>query len=77
MVQITRLLTPQDRLEHILPIILDCIRDEEDEERRLTAILLIDELAETLGEEVCREHLMYDFVSLQDDSAFKVRKEMV
>jgi hypothetical protein len=49
MVQITGILTPQDRLELILPIILDSIRDQEDEERRLTSILLIDELAETLG----------------------------
>lgn len=77
LVQITGYLTPADRLSLILPIILDSIKDEEDEERRLTSIVLIDELAETLGEEVCRDHLMYDFVSLQDDPSFKIRRELV
>jgi hypothetical protein len=64
-------------LSVILPIILDSINDSEDEDRRLTSIILIDELAETLGEDVCRDHLMYDFVSLQDDPAFKIRRELV
>lgn len=61
----------------ILPIILESIKDEEDEERRLTSIILIEELCEVLGEEMCRDHLMYEFVSLQDDPAFKIRRELV
>jgi len=28
---------------------MECIKDDEDEERRLSAVVLIDELAETLG----------------------------
>jgi hypothetical protein len=77
MVQISQYLTPSDRQGLILPIILDSMRDQEDEERRLTSVVLVDELAETLGEELCKEHLLYDLVSLQDDSAFKVRRELV
>lgn len=57
-------MTPYEREKYILPIIIDSIKDEEDEERRLTAVILIDELAETLGTQICTNHLMYDFVSL-------------
>ena len=32
MVQITKILTPVDREDKILPIIQECIKDEEDEE---------------------------------------------
>ena len=74
---ITSYLSQADRQTLILPIILDSIKDSEDEERRLTSIIIIDELCETLGEEVCRDQLMYEFVSLQDDPAFKIRRELV
>ena len=40
-------------------------------------MVLIDELAETLGQDLCRDHLMYELVSLQDDPVFKIRREMV
>jgi hypothetical protein len=77
MVQITKILSPQDRENKILPIIQECIKDEEDEERRMNSIILIDELAETLGNNICTGYLVFDFVSLQDDPSFKIRREMV
>lgn len=39
--------------------------------------MLVDEMAETLGEEVCRDKLLYEMVSLADDPVFKVRRELV
>ena len=53
MVQITKVLSEEDRISKIVPIILNSVTDEEDEERRLTSIALVDELAEVLGEKIC------------------------
>lgn len=64
MVQITKILTPVDRQDKILPIIQECIKDEEDEERRMNSVILVDELAETLGNKICCEQILFDFVSL-------------
>jgi hypothetical protein len=38
---------------------------------------LLDELSEVLGLQICSEMLLYDFINLQDDPMFKVRREMV
>ena len=38
---------------------------------------MIDKLAVLLGQEVCQNFLMYEIVSLQDDSVYRVRKETV
>jgi len=37
----------------------------------------LEELAESLGPDLCRDNLMYEFISMQDDPVFKVRREMV
>lgn len=55
---------------------IECLKDEDDEERRLTGVILVDELAQSLGAEICREHIMYEFIQLQDDPMFKVRREV-
>ena len=55
-------MTQKDKRQYVLPIIIDCIKDEEDDERRLVGVVLIDELAQSLGVELCREHIMYDFI---------------
>lgn len=39
-------------------------------------MILVDELAQSLGAEICREHIMYEFIQLQDDPMFKVRREV-
>jgi hypothetical protein len=39
--------------------------------------MLVDEMADTLGEEICRDQLLYEMVSLADDPIFKVRRELV
>ena len=55
LVQICKVLTASDVEEKILPLVLDCIRDEDSEDRRLTGVILFDELATILGPELCRE----------------------
>jgi hypothetical protein len=46
-------LTTEDRTDKVLPIILDNIKDDSDEERRILGLEMIDRLAEMLGQEVC------------------------
>ena len=77
MTQITKLLSDYEKEKLIIPIILDSIKDEDDEERRWCGVVLIEELAEALGQQICQNHLMYDLVSLQDDPVFKIRREVV
>lgn len=60
-----------------MPIILECIKDVEDEERRIIGVTLVDELAEVLGPSICQEQLLYDLINLQEDPMFKVRRELV
>ena len=76
MVQIMECMSLADKRQYIIPIIIECIKDEEDDERRLVGVILIDELAQSLGTELCRDHIIYDFISLQDDPIFKIRREM-
>lgn len=76
MVQIMDCMSVKDKKHYIIPIIIDAIKDEEDDERRYVGVVLIDELAQSLGAELCREHVMYDFISLQDDPIFKIRREV-
>ncbi len=70
-------MTDEDRTERLLPLILDCIRDDSDEEKRILGLELVDRLAELLGREHCQNFLMYEIISLQDDQIYRVRKETV
>lgn len=77
MLLITKLLSPQQREKQIVPIILGCLNDKEDEQRRIIGVTLLDDLATILGQKICQELILYDLISLQDDSVFKVRRELV
>ena len=46
-------MTHEDRTEKILPIILECIRDDSDEEKRILGLELVDKLAEQVGKDNC------------------------
>lgn len=70
-------MTNEDRTEKILPIILECIRDDSDEEKRILGLELVDKLAEQVGKDNCQNFLMYEIVSLQDDPIYRVRKETI
>ena len=48
----------------MLPIILENIKEDSDEERRILGLEMMDRLAELLGRDVCQNYLMYEIVSL-------------
>lgn len=64
LVKTTDILTMEDRTDKVLPIILENIRDDSDEERRILGLEMVDRLAELLGKDVCQNYLMYEIVSL-------------
>lgn len=74
---VTKALIHDDRVELILPIMLDLLKDDIDEEKRILGLEMLDALVVDLGPEICRNYLMYEIVSLQDDSVYRVRKETV
>ena len=53
LVKVSKLMTNEDRTEKILPIILECIRDDSDEEKRILGLELVDKLAEQVGKDNC------------------------
>eukprot|EP00347_Sterkiella_histriomuscorum_P006427 403352815 len=77
LVKVSKFMTNEDRTEKILPIILECIRDDSDEEKRILGLELVDKLAEQVGKDNCQNFLMYEIVSLQDDPIYRVRKETI
>lgn len=77
LVQATKTLTIEDRTDKVLPIILENLKEDSDEERRILGLEMVDRLSELMGREVCQNYLMYEIVSLQDDPVFRVRKETV
>lgn len=75
--KLSSLLTQEDRADKILPIILESIRDDSDEDKRVLGLELVDRLAEQLGKDICQNFLMYEIVSIQDDPVYRIRKETV
>lgn len=53
LVKITKIMTNEDRAEKVLPIILESIRDDADEEKRILGLEMVDRLSEFLGKDVC------------------------
>lgn len=46
LVKVSKIMTNEDRADKILPIILETIRDDSDEEKRILGLELVDKLAE-------------------------------
>lgn len=44
--EVSKIMTNEDRAEKVLPIILESIRDDSDEEKRILGLELVDRLAE-------------------------------
>ena len=65
----------EDRIEKILPFLLDMLKDDTDEEKRCSGLQILDCLADLFGDEVCSNYLIFEIVSLQEDPLYKVRKE--
>ena len=45
LVKVSKIMTNEDRAEKVLPIILECIRDDSDEEKRILGLELVDKLS--------------------------------
>lgn len=67
----------RDKVQKIVPIIIDCINDRDDDDRRLIGVKLLEQVSEALGIEICRDHLLQELVSMQDDTVYEIRKEVV
>ena len=61
---ITKVLISDDRIEHILPIVLELLKDDTDEEKRIIGLELLDVLSADFGSEICHHYLIYEIVSL-------------
>ena len=70
-------LMQEDRVDKLLPMMLELLKDDSDEERRILGLEMLDLLSASFGPEVCQNYLIYEIVSLQDDPVYKVRKETV
>ncbi|CAM9695084.1 unnamed protein product, partial [Chrysoparadoxa australica] len=67
-------LKPSDLGQYVLTIVLQLAHDDDHEELRMTAAQLLNELAECLGEDLCKQFVVPEMVSLSADPAFRVRK---
>ncbi len=61
---VTKTLIHDDRVELVLPIMLDLLKDDIDEEKRILGLEMLDALVFDLGPDICRNYLMYEIVSL-------------
>ena len=50
---ITKVLINEDRIEKVLPIVLELLKDDTDEEKRIIGLELLDVLAADFGSEIC------------------------
>ena len=50
---ITKVLINEDRIEKVLPIVLELLKDDTDEEKRIIGLELLDVLAAYFGSEIC------------------------
>jgi len=60
-----------------VPIILDNIRDDSDEEKRILGLELLNALCPHLGRDISQNYLIYELISMQDDNIYRVRKATV
>ncbi len=68
-------LIQQDRNDKVLPLLLDLLKDDTNEDKRILGLELLNTTCSDLGEQVCSNYLIYEIVSLQEDPLYKVRKE--
>ena len=51
--KVTKFLMHEDRVDKILPMLLELLKDDSDEERRILGLEMLDLLASDFGSEVC------------------------
>ena len=73
LVDIAGLLKPEDIGKHILTIVLQLAHDDDSEEIRMTAAELLNMLAECMGQDLCKQFIIPEMISLAEDPVFRVR----
>ncbi|CAN0196902.1 unnamed protein product, partial [Discosporangium mesarthrocarpum] len=74
LVGVAKLMKATDLGQHVLTIVLQLAHDDEQEELRMTAAELLNNLAESLGQDLCKQFVTPEMVSLSEDPVFRVRK---
>lgn len=62
--KVSKVLTEEDRNDKILSLLLEMLKDDSDEEKRILGLEILDCLAGDFGQEVCENYLIYEIVSL-------------
>jgi len=68
------LLHATDIGQHALTIALRLAHDDDHEEMRMTAAGILNDMADSMGPDLCQQFLVPELVSLSDDPVFRVRK---
>ena len=76
LVQSAHLVHADDLAAHILTVVLELAHDDDNEDMRLTAALLLNDLAPCFGSELCEQFVIPEVVSLGEDPAFRVRRQV-
>lgn len=74
LVAVAELLRVEDQGQHILTIVLQLSHDDEQDELRMAAVVLLNQLAEHLGPDLCHQFVTPEIISLSEDPVFRVRK---
>jgi serine/threonine-protein phosphatase 4 regulatory subunit 1 len=74
LVSVAGWLKPSDLGTHVLTIVLHLAHDDEAEDLRMTAAVLLNEVASNLGPELCEQFVVPELTYLADDPVFRVRK---
>ncbi|CAM9673604.1 unnamed protein product [Ectocarpus sp. 12 AP-2014] len=74
LVGVANLMKPIDLGHHVLTIVLQLAHDDEQEELRMTAAALLNDLADALGYDLCKQFVTPEMESLSEDPVFRVRK---
>jgi serine/threonine-protein phosphatase 4 regulatory subunit 1 len=74
LVALARLIRPKDMGPRVLTFGLQLAHEDDHEDRRITAAMLLNELAPVLGQELCNQFVTPEIISLSEDPVFRVRK---
>jgi len=74
LVKISLLVRKEDLGQYVLTVVLCLAHEDDKEEMRMTAAQLLNLLAECLGQDLCKQFIIPEVVSLAEDPVFRVRK---
>ena len=67
-------MNPNDLGPHVLTVVLQLAHDDENEEMRMTAASLLSDMCGVIGEDLVRQFVAPEIISLAEDAVFRVRK---